>query len=207
VFVYNLAGVQEAGAGQDLKRPGSSAVGGSDVAAPAPAPSTAAPTTNLGMNQRARVQPVAVAVARPAAAQTLLPLGMTMFNNNQSQTGPAHAAIACHLVYSLDDVAYQDNQSVSQQSTQVFANALVAGTTLRATGNRLRESNRSSLMSLFTLAVRANNTSFNQGDHCIIATDQNPGMPEIQAGNQVLFPSSLCARVNMTTALLFKPLE
>ena len=208
VFVFNLAGVQEAGAGQDLKRPGSSAVGGSDVAAPAPAPvRDTASTGNLGMNQRARVQPVAVAVARPAAAQTLLPLGMTMFNHNQSQTGPANAATACHLVYSLDDVAYQDNQSVSQQATPVFANALVAGTTLRATGNRLREAHRSSLMSLFTLAVRANNTSFNQGDHCIIATDQNPGMPEIQAGNQVLFPSSLCARVNMTTALLFKPLE
>ena len=133
--------------------------------------------------------------------------GMTMFNHNQSQTGPANAATACHLVYSLDDVAYQDNQTVQQQATPVFANALVVGNTLRACGNRLRETHRSSLMSLFTLAVRANNTSFNQGDHCIIATDQNPGMPEIQAGNQVLFPSSLCARVNMTTALLFKPLE
>lgn len=205
VFIFNLAGVQQAGASQDLRRAGSTAGAAVDAPPPPPPPTTGA-ASNLGANQRARVQPVAVAVARPAAAATLLPAGTTMFNDNQSQTGPAHTAAACHLVFSYDDVAYQDNQSVSVQATPVYANAVIAGNTLRACGNRLRESNRQSLMSLFTLATRANNTSFNQGDHCIIATDQNPGMPEIQAGNQVLFPSSLCAKVNMTTALLFKPL-
>lgn len=212
VMLYNLAGVNEAGAGQDLRRPGSLAAGSTETRADAaPAAAAAAPppqtaSSNLGMNQRARVQPVAVAVTRPAAAATLLPSGGTMFNDNQSRTGPANRASSCHLVFSYGDVAYMDNQSVSVQATPVYANALLAGGTLRATGNRLQESNRSSLMSMFTLAVRANNTSFNQGDHCIIVTDQNPGMPEIQSGNQVLFPSSTCARVNMTTALLFKPL-
>jgi len=202
VFIYNLAGTQQAPPGQDLRRPGSTAVGGAETTAPPPP----AASTNLGANQRARLQPVTVAVTRAAAAATLLPAGTTMFNDNQSQTGPANTAAACHLVFSLDDVAYQDNQSASVQATPVYANALIGGNTLRACGNRLREANTQTLMSMFTLAVRANNTSFNQGDHCIIVTDQNPGMPEIQSGNQVLFPSGTCARVNMTTALLFKPL-
>lgn len=200
VLVLNLGGVQNAGAGQDMRRPGSLA------AAEAPAPPPPQPASNLGMNQRARAQPVAVAVARPAAAALLLPDGQTQFNDNQSRTGPAHRAAGCQLLFSFDDVAFAGNQSSSVQGTPLFANTLLFGATVRAHGNRFKESNRSALLSAFTLASRANNTSFNQGDHCIVVLDSNPGMPEIQAGNQVLFPSALCARVNMTATLLFKPL-
>jgi len=228
VLIFNLGGVQNSGAGIDIKRSGS--VGGTSygaaVAAPPPAPAPAAApaaapapapapaqaasasgSANLGMNQRARMQPTRVAVTRDAAAERLLPSGNTMFDDNQSRTGPAHRAAGCHLVLSFDDVSYQDNQSYSAQASTVFANVMVVASTLRAVGNRLSERNSETLMSLWTLAQRANNTSMNQADHCIIATDANPGMPEILTGNQVLFPSSLCARVNMTNALLFKPLE
>lgn len=200
VLIFNLGGVQSTGAGVDLRRPGSNALG-EEPAPPPPPP----PASNLGMNQRARLQTATVAVTRLAVAATLLPGGNTMFNDNQSRTGPTNRAAGCHLLLSYDDVAYEGNQSSSVQATRVFANAMLFGGTIRALGNRLKESNTQSLMSMFTLASRANNTSMNQGDHCIIVTDTNPGMPEIQAGNQVLFPSSLCARVNMTTALLFKP--
>jgi len=202
VLIVNLGGVQTAGAGQDLRRPGSNAIG--DIAAPPPV-AAAPPPSNLGMNQRARLQTANVAVTRAAAAATLLPGGQTLFNDNQSRTGAANRAAGCHLLQSYDDLAYQGNQSASVQASPVYANAMLFGSTLRALGNRLNETNTQSLMSMFTLASRANNTSMNQGDHCIIVTDSNPGMPEIQSGNQVLFPSSLCARVNMTTALLFKP--
>jgi hypothetical protein len=206
VLVFNLGGVQNAGAGQDMRRVGSEAVGTAPPPPPPPAQPAAGGNGNLGMNQRARAQPVNVAVVRAPEAATLLPGGETQFNDNQSRTGPAHRGATCQLLLSFDDLAYQGNQSRSAQASPVFTNALLYGATVRALGNRLQESHPQSLLSMFTLASRANNTSMNQGDHCIIVTDTNPGMPEIQAGNQVLFPSSLCARVNMTTALLFKPL-
>lgn len=203
VSIFNLGGVQNLGAGQIVTRPDSLAAADAP-AATAPPPPTA--NLNLGANQRARVQPVNVAVQRDAAALRVLPGGETLFAHNQSRTGATHRALGCHLVFSLDDVGYLGNQSTSVQAGTVFANAMVGGRTLRALNNRLSETSTSTLMSMWTLAMRANNTSLNQADHCIIATDQNPGMPEVQAGNQVLFPSNLCARVNMTNALLFKPL-
>lgn len=205
VLMFNLGGVQAAGAGQDMSRPGSLAAGDNLSPAPQPAPAPVA-SNNLGMNSRARAQPVAVAVARPAATATLLPDGCTLFNSNQSRTGPANRAVGCQLLLSFDDVGYNGNQSTSVQGTAVFANTIVFAATVRAVGNRWKEQHRQSTMSAFTVATRANNTSFNQGDHCIIVLDTNPGMPEIQAGNQVMFPSELCRSVNMTTTLLFKPL-
>jgi hypothetical protein len=215
VFIFNLGGVQNTGAGVDIRRPGSVAAGDSDNVPSSGNATTNANTTvntaatnnNLGMNQRARMQPSRVAVQRSAAAALLMPAGNTLFNDNQARTGPAHRAAGCLLLNTADDLSFQDNQSYSAQDSTVLANTMLFGSTLRAVGNRLSERNGETLMSLWTLAQRANNTSMNQADHCIIATDTNPGMPEILAGNQVLFPSSLCARVNMTNALLFKPLE
>ena len=74
----------------------------------------------------------------------------------------------------------------------------------RSTGNRLSEAGAETLLSLYTLGARMNNTTFNQGDHCIVATDQNPSMAVVQVGNQVLNPSSLCASVNMISDVMFK---
>ncbi len=199
VLIINLGGVQDTGAGQNLARPDSVAVG----SAPPPPPAAA---SDLGMNQRARLQPAQVAATRSAAAARLLPSGETQVHDNQVRAGRASRALCCQLIQAYDDLSWQGNQSTSEQASAVFSNALLLAGTLRALGNRLKEAHAQSLMSMFTLATRANNTSMNTADHCIIVTDMNPGMPEIQAGNQVLFPSSLCARVNMTSALLFKPL-
>ena len=87
----------------------------------------------------------------------------------------------------------------------MFANTVVLGTSLRASGNRLRERSAEASLSLLTIASRANSTTFNQGDHCIVAQDTDPAPPAVvQAGNQVLFPSNRCASFNMITALMFR---
>jgi len=65
-------------------------------------------------------------------------------------------------------------------------------TSVRATGNRLVEVGPNTLMSLLTLGLRMNNTSFNQGDHCIVAVDQNPALATVAFGNQVLHQTDTC---------------
>jgi hypothetical protein len=139
----------------------------------------------------------------PGALQ--LPGGGVLFADNQGRTGPASRSATCQLVVGLDDVGYQGNQSLSERSGNLFANVVVLGGTLRAVGNRLSERGPETLMSLYTLAARMNDTSLNQGDHCIIVVDQNPAMAEVQVGNQVLDPGPLCARFAARATLAFKP--
>ncbi|MEO6280500.1 DUF6519 domain-containing protein [Roseateles sp.] len=225
VLIYNLGGVQNSAPGMAIERPGSVAgdppppppsVNPNNPVSPAPpvvpAPTLAPATSTVPVSSlatsasRARLQPAQIAVGRAAAAQALLPPGNTQFNDNQSRTGRAHTAVASHLMVCLDDLSYQDNQSVSLQAGTVFSNALLLANTVRASGNRWKEQQVETLMSLMSLGTRANNSSFNQGDHCIIVLDSNPGMAEVQQGNQVLNPSALCGRVNMTGSLLVKPL-
>lgn len=152
----------------------------------------------------ARKQPLLVNAERAAA---LLPLGSVMFNDNQTRAGVAHRAPTMQLIVGYDDVGFADNQCHCEQAANLYANTLVMGASLRATGNRLREPRAQTNLSLLTIASRANNTSFNQGDHCIVAQDTDPNPPAtVQAGNQVLLPSAVCNRFNMITALLYKPL-
>jgi hypothetical protein len=94
---------------------------------------------------------------------------------------------------------------VSLTSANLFTNGLLFGQALRATGNRLSERSVNALLSLFTLGERLNNTSFKQGDHCIIALDMNPAMAEVKLGNQVLIPNALCVSRYDVAAILFKP--
>jgi hypothetical protein len=178
VFLYDLGGIATAGAAVAFKRDAS--------------PAAAAPAW----------QP-----ARAAAASAVLPGGNVMFTANQSRTGAGNTSTACHLIFTLDDLAYQDNQCASLRSGGLFANVLLAATTLRATGNRLSERGPETQLSLITQAVKMNNTSFNQGDHCIAATDTNPAMAEVKTGNQVLNPGPSCDGFNTLAARLFKPLE
>jgi hypothetical protein len=145
--------------------------------------------------------------ARAAGAATVLPGGNVMFTANQSRTGQGNTSTACHVIATLDDLAYQDNQSASLRSGDLFANVMLTATTLRATGNRLSERGPETKLSLFTQAINMNNTSFNQGDHCIVATDANPAMAEVTTGNQVLNPGPSCDGFNTLAARLFKPLE
>ena len=134
--------------------------------------------------------PQAVMFGRKPEALALLPRGHTMFNDNQSRTGAANTSVNCQVIATFDDLAYQDNQSLSDRLDGVWSNAFLSGATVRATGNRLIEAGPQTLMSLFTVGSRINNTSFNQGDHCIVPFRQNA--PVLDLGNQVLNPSWLC---------------
>lgn len=193
VLIVNLAGVQNAGLGVKFN-------------ASAAAVDTGAmqPIGNLN-RLGARTQPVLVNALRAAA---LLPVGPLMFNDNQTRAGAAHTAPVMQLLVGYDDVGFAGNQCQSEQGGNLYANTLVLAASLRAVGNRLREPRADTNLSLLTISSRANNTSFNQGDHCIVAQDTDPSPPAtVQSGNQVLLPNVRCASFNMITALLFKPLR
>jgi hypothetical protein len=181
VFIYNIGGTQNAAPGIRT----SAGVGLASAATVA-------------------VQP-GIALTRAAAAMVLLPDGNTLFNDNQSRTGAGNESANCQVISCLDDLAYQGNQSHSARAGNLLSNVHLNANTLRAIGNRFAEVGAQTQMSLFTLAVRMNDTSLNQGDHCIIATDQNPAMAEVRTGNQVLNPSPLCADRLVIATTLFKP--
>ena len=179
VFIYNIGGTQNAPSGIQLS---------AGIAA-------AAPVT---------VQPSLV-FTRPPAAMTLLPGGNTLFNDNQSRTGAANESASCQVISCLGDLAYQGNQSHSERAGNLFSNVFLRANTLRAIGNRFTEFRAEAQMSLFTVAARMNDTSLNQGDHCIIATDHNPAIGEVRTGNQVLNPSPLCPERARIATLVLKP--
>jgi hypothetical protein len=197
VLVANLAGVQSAAPPVKIRTSGAMlGVGEGDPAAIDEA-------QPVGMVTRARSQLATAAFARDAP---LLPIGATLYNDNQVRAGAAHRAPVTQLLLGYDDVGFADNQCHTDQGTNVFVNTFIVAATLRATGNRLRERADANL-SLLTIATRANNTSFNQGDHCIVAQDTDPAPPAtVQPGNQVMLPGPRCASFNMTVALLFKPI-
>lgn len=219
VFLFDLGGSYKAGAGMQLQRVKDDRINAShrvDQAVPvstaaaafdATADATTEATADASATRTAFLHagPAILVPQRDAAIASLLPAGNLMFNHNQSRTGLGNSSASCHVIATLDDLAYQDNQSFSQGSANLFSNALLFGLTLRATGNRLSERSAKTLLSLFSLGVRLNNTSFNQGDHCIVAVDMNPALAEVKIGNQVLNPGDLCTSRNAVAAILFKP--
>ncbi len=213
VFIYDLGGVNQAAAGMRLQRASTlqtaearpQIVPEKDAAAPV-SESAAIDAQAAALRAAAlHAAPAMLLPQRAAAAEQLFPAGKLMFNDNQSRTGQSNSSASCQLLATLDDLAYQDNQSFSLRSGNLIANALLYGNTLRATGNRLGERGAETLLSLLSLGVRLNNTSFNQGDHCIVANDMNPAMAEVKVGNQILNPGSLCASRSIVAAILFKP--
>jgi hypothetical protein len=213
VFIYDLGGVNQAAAGMRLQRASTlqtaearpQIVPEKDAAAPV-SESAAIDAQAAALRAAAsHAAPAMLLPQRAAAVEQLFPAGKLMFNDNQSRTGQSNTSASCQLLATLDDLAYQDNQSFSLRSGNLIANALLYGNTLRATGNRLGERGAETLLSLLSLGVRLNNTSFNQGDHCIVANDMNPAMAEVKVGNQILNPGSLCASRSIVAAILFKP--
>jgi hypothetical protein len=205
VFLFDLGGAYQAPAGVSLHRANDIQLVDHGNTGLDPANQPAAQAGAAASPQSYHAAPAAMLPIRDAAVTTLLPAGNVMFNDNQMRAGQSHTSTTCQLVATLDDLAFQDNQCFSLRSGNLFANGLLFGDTLRASGNRFSERGGTTLLSLFSLAGRLNNTSFNQGDHCIIAVDQNPAMAEVRVGNQVLNPGAQCARLNGIAALLFKP--
>jgi hypothetical protein len=197
VMIANLAGVQSAGLAMQTNA----------AAATAPAQPIAVEgggSQRLVAGTNARLQTVLALAARIAP---LLPVGATLFNDNQVRAGAAHRSPVTQLLIGYDDVSFGMNQCHTDQTGNVFANTFIVAATLRAIGNRLRERDATANLSLLTIATRANDTSLNQGDHCIVSQDTDPAPPNtVQAGNQVMLPGKQCASFNMIAALLFKPL-
>lgn len=206
VFLFDLGGVTAAGAGVKLQRD-TSVTGATTSTAPAQAATTdaAGVPTQTQAAAGLHAAPAQLTPARAAAVARLLPGGNVMFNDNQSQTGQSNTSGTCHLIATLDDLAYQSNQSSSLRDGNLFANTMLLGSTLRATNNRFSERGPETLLSLFALGVKLVNASFNQGDHCIVANDMNPAMAEVKVGNQVLNPNALCASRSTVSGILFKP--
>ena len=159
--------------------------------------------------------PTGTTISVPAATQPLagtvnvinlgdgqeLPSGATLFNDNQIRLASMTGVSISVLVSSGDDVGFDANQSEVLEPAQtrrvVFANTLIRGHTLRAIGSRFQESLVASqfsfLASLVTGGQQLNNTSHNQGDHCIFVTNQNTAHPAVQSDNQVINTAS-CGR-------------
>lgn len=193
VLLSNLAGVQNAGLPVQVS---------GATTAPAGTAATDANVLQPVGNLTHFTPGVLAAVALPP------PSGALMFNDNQTRAGPAHRAAVTQLLVGYDDIGFSDNQCRTEQPARLYANTIVMAASLRACGNRLRETRAETNLSLLTISRRANNTSFNQGDHCIVAQDTDPAPPAtVQSGNQVLQAGARCASFNTLTALLFKPLE
>jgi hypothetical protein len=196
VFLFDLGGIYNAAPGIGLP----SAV---TIEPHANAPST--PAAESGATSAAPASVNAPMIERGAAVLQLFPSGNVMFNDNQLRTGESNTSLTCQTVATLDDLSYGDNQSFSLRTGPLFTNGLLSGNTLRAIGNRFVERGEATMLSLWSLSTRLNNTSFNQGDHCIVASDTNPAMPAFKSGNQVLNPGALCASRSIVATLLFKP--
>jgi hypothetical protein len=80
----------------------------------------------------------------------------------------------------------------------LLTNTFLSSRTLRATDSRFKEtpgSHKLSLkFSLLTLSSLLNNANDNQGDHCIIAVNQDVTRPPNTAGNQIV-DATQCPRL------------
>jgi hypothetical protein len=137
-------------------------------------------------------------LARSNKADLRLPNGNVLFNNNQTRLGSQNTSVVSQLIFSADDIGFDGNQSddlggrrLSEKVKATFAiNTLLWAATLRANDTRFKEVLESEEIgsirfSLLTLGILLNNTTNNQGDHCIVVSNAAPSHPLVNAGNQV----------------------
>lgn len=132
--------------------------------------------------------------------EILLPGGETLVNSNQIRFGPDHKALTSQLLFSLDDMGVDANQSSVFRPDLLFANAVAMGSSVRATDNRFRERTLYCPFSLISVAfgisrfarlLTMNNTANNQGENCIVAMSNAPagGLPVVDEHNLELTPA------------------
>jgi hypothetical protein len=129
--------------------------------------------------------------SRAAVVNRDLANGNTLFNGNQTLVGSNNTSATSQLILSTADIGFDGNQSDNLKRGFLFSNTLLLGPTLRASDNRLKEAGDDGdedpvFTSLLTLTGMLNNTTNNQGDHCIIAFNQDSQRPAIESGNQEL---------------------
>ncbi|MFQ5793427.1 MAG: DUF6519 domain-containing protein [Candidatus Bipolaricaulia bacterium] len=167
VLIFNLGGLATAGVGSDVT------TGTTETHF------AAAPSATFSRRSRITLR---------------LPNGNTLFNSNQTRLGFGSSSIASQLIGSMDDVGFDGNQSDALGGGIVdvggfVMNTLLSGATLRASDNRFKEvidPETPLKISLFTTSSLMNNTTNNQGNHCIIAVNTDPARPAVDPGNQVL---------------------
>ena len=123
-----------------------------------------------------------------AQAETSLPGGETMIDDNYVRLGSANRSLISQVVLALDDVGFATNQSSIFHRDPLFANVAVLGDSVRATASRFREDAQRTI-SLLSVAFRMNMVSLNQADHCIVALpDVAPvhHLPTTSLHNQVI---------------------
>ncbi|MCZ6711533.1 MAG: right-handed parallel beta-helix repeat-containing protein, partial [Gammaproteobacteria bacterium] len=132
-----------------------------------------------------------------------LPGGITLFNSNQLRLGPQATSFTSQIIWTLDDLGFDGNQSVALPTgIPLFVNTLLIGQTLRATDSRFKESPRTAnqgKISLLSANSLLNNTNDNHGDHCIFAFPIPGGRTPIMTGNQVV-DATFCDTVGSTIA-------
>jgi Carboxypeptidase regulatory-like domain/Right handed beta helix region len=145
--------------------------------------------------------------ARSPNADLRLPNGNVLFNNNQTRLGSQNTSVVSQLIFSADDIGFDGNQSddlggirfSEKVKTTLAINTLLWAATLRANDTRFKEVLEpeelgSVRISLLTLSMLVNNTTNNQGDHCIFAFNADPSRVLVTTGNQVL-DATLCPRL------------
>ncbi|NHZ80802.1 hypothetical protein F2P44_16195 [Massilia sp. CCM 8695] len=122
-----------------------------------------------------------------AAAETALPGGETLFDDNFLRLGLVNRSITSQVLIAIDDLGYSSNTSSVYRADPFFANAMLVGDSVRATASRLRE-DVTRTISLLTAAMRMNMTALNQADHCIVALPAagTTVLPTVDQLNQVL---------------------
>lgn len=132
-------------------------------------------------------------------ADLLFPNGNTLFNNNQTRLGIQNNSLTSQWIFSTDDIGFDGNQSDNLGGLHlpnagiIAVNTVLWATTLRANDSRFKEifdlqQSNTFRLSLITLSILMNNTTNNQGDHCIFTINALAvaSRPLVTNGNQVL---------------------
>ena len=130
------------------------------------------------------------------------PEGDTLFVGNQTRLGSESISFTSQLIWTLDDLGYDANQSLAltpgvrlTDNLSFFINTLLSAETLRATDSRFKEPGSSveldGTVSLISMSTQLNNTNINHGDHCIFGFNADAGRPANTGGNQML-NTTLC---------------
>ncbi len=156
-----------------------------------------------------------------AGAYLALPSGNILFSNNQICLTYARCLFSL-AVSTKDDLVFRGNQSDVLGGLVLPCNTLLQSLTVRASDNRFKEIGVSMPLSLFSggmtrvresgarllqlsllsISFIMNNTTDNQGDHCIVAVNAYPQKPAIDTGNQTLLPADCRALLKAVETLL-----
>jgi hypothetical protein len=125
-----------------------------------------------------------------------LPGGSVMYNANQTtldlQDKVIDLVLSAQAIVSLDDVAYNSNQSeVRSLFDIILSNAVLVGATVRASDNRFQEGFTITLNSLISVGFM-NMANANQATHCIQVF--GPKAFTVEIANSILYQLGPCAR-------------